>query len=232
MRYLRPPTPPPPGEIIIKLENNLATPPAPPLVIRQQPPRPDTPEPLIIREAPPKPPKAIGQRVVVISGKRLPPPPRKVVIERLPPIPNKPQSFIIERWLPYKTQRRKVVFQKNIQSDPIVNKPKNVIIQWEAPKIEVKKQFKDLGVMRANPLEYVQKFGSELISSDELPYFVKDIRPPKEITLASEHPTQRTIELEGDLYALNLIDLYANGLSEYEYMVSHPYRHRSPTIRV
>ncbi len=48
IRYLKPPTPPAPGEIVIKQEANLCTPPAPPLVIRQQPPRPDTPEPLIM----------------------------------------------------------------------------------------------------------------------------------------------------------------------------------------
>ena len=48
------------------------TPPAPPLVIRQQPPRPVTPEPLIIREAPPQPPRAIGRKLVgVLATKYL-----------------------------------------------------------------------------------------------------------------------------------------------------------------
>lgn len=47
IRYLRPPTPPAPGEIIITQEVNSLTPPAPPLIIRQQPPRPTTPEPLV-----------------------------------------------------------------------------------------------------------------------------------------------------------------------------------------
>ena len=82
VRYLRPPTPPAPGEIIIRQEGNTLAPPAPPLVIRQQPPRPSTPEPLIIREAPPTPPNVVGRKVITISGKTLPPPPRKVVIER------------------------------------------------------------------------------------------------------------------------------------------------------
>ena len=50
IRYLRPPTPPIPGDIIITQEANTLTAPAPPLVIRQQPPRPDTPEPVVIRE--------------------------------------------------------------------------------------------------------------------------------------------------------------------------------------
>ena len=64
VRYLRPPTPPAPGEIIITQEANNLIPPAPPLIIRQQPPRPATPEPLIVREAPPQPPPAIGRKLM------------------------------------------------------------------------------------------------------------------------------------------------------------------------
>lgn len=78
IRYLRPPTPPAPGEILISQEINSLTAPAPPLVIRQQPPRPTTPQPLVVREAPPQPPPAVGRKVITISGKRIPPPPRKV----------------------------------------------------------------------------------------------------------------------------------------------------------
>ena len=97
VRYLRPPTPPPPGEIVIKQLSNVRAPPAPPLVIRQQPPRPITPEPLVIREVPPKAPTLVGRKIITISGKKTCPPPRKVVIERLAPLPSKPQSIIIER---------------------------------------------------------------------------------------------------------------------------------------
>lgn len=126
VRYLRPPTPPAPGEIVITQEPNTLTPPAPPLVIRQQPPRPETPEPLIIREAPPQPPPAIGRKLITISGKKLPPPARKVVIERLAPIPSKPQSVIVERWLPYNDNiKRRVVFQR-APADPVVVQPRNV----------------------------------------------------------------------------------------------------------
>lgn len=63
IRYLKPPTPPPPGEILICQEINTLTPPAPPLIIRQQPPRPMTPQPLVIREAPPQPPPQQGRKV-------------------------------------------------------------------------------------------------------------------------------------------------------------------------
>lgn len=63
VRYLRPPTPPAPGEIIIKQEANKLSPPAPPIIIRQQPPRPKTPEPVIFREAPPLPPEPVGKKL-------------------------------------------------------------------------------------------------------------------------------------------------------------------------
>lgn len=219
IRYLRPPTPPPPGDIIIKQEKGIPTPPAPPLVIRQQPPRPETPPPLIIREAPPKPPQMVGQKVITISGKRLPPPPRKVVIERLAPLPSKPQPVIIERWLPYKEQKRRVIFTKSNEPDPVMPKLKNIIIQWEAPQVTIKKEFKDLGVIKANPQEYIQKYGNQLKNHIELPTFVKEIRPPSGLVLASETSPSPVLELEGDIQALSLVDLDSNGLSEYKYLV-------------
>jgi hypothetical protein len=129
IRYLKPPTPPSPGEIIINQLPNVVPAPAPPLILRQQPPRPCTPEPLVIREAPPQPPEQVGRKVITISGKKLPPPPRKVVIERLAPLPSKPQSVIIERWLPYTDVKRRVIYNKPCQPDPVVIPPKNVVIQ-------------------------------------------------------------------------------------------------------
>ncbi len=129
IRYLKPPTPPSPGEIIIKQLPNVVPAPAPPIILRQQPPRPCTPEPLVIREAPPQPPEQVGRKVITISGKKLPPPLRKVVIERLAPLPSKPQSVIIERWLPYADVKRRVIYNKPCQPDPVVIAPKNVVIQ-------------------------------------------------------------------------------------------------------
>jgi hypothetical protein len=157
VRYLRPATPPPPGDIVIKQECNIQAAPAPPLVIRQQPPRPCTPEPLVIRECPPPPMPALSTRVITISGRRLPPPPRKVIVERLAPIPPKPQAVIVERWLPYAHVRRRVIYERacgaECAADRQVLKPRNVIVQWEAPEVTVKQCVKNLGVIRANPSE-------------------------------------------------------------------------------
>jgi hypothetical protein len=216
IRYLRPPTPPPPGEIVIKQEKNIPTPPAPPLVIRQQPPRPETPAPLVIREAPPKAPLPIGPKVIIISGKQLPPAPRKVVIERLAPLPSKPQAYIIEKWLAFPDRKRQVIFQRNNVADPVVQKPRNVVIQWEAPQVQIKKLFKDLGVIRANPVEYVEKYGASLKQHSEFPDFVKEIRPPVGVVLAAEYNAPSLIDLVGEIEALKLIDLDREGLSEYK----------------
>jgi hypothetical protein len=215
IRYLRPPTPPAPGEILITQEMNTLTPPAPPLVIRQLPARATTPEPLVVREAPPQPPAAVGRKVITISGKRIPPAPRKVVIERLAPLPSKPQSVLVERWLPYAQVKRRVIFQRSNERDAVVVKPRNVIVQWEAPQVVIKKEFKYLGVIRANPVEYVQRYGATLKVSRELPDFVLDIKTPEGLVLAADYQYNSVHELEGDVRALGFIDLEREGLNEY-----------------
>ncbi|RNA22290.1 hypothetical protein BpHYR1_026731 [Brachionus plicatilis] len=231
IRYLRPPTPPAPGEIIINQLPNEVTPPAPPLIIRQQPARPLTPEPLIIREAPPAPPAQVGRKVITISGKKIPPPPRKVIIERLPSLPAKPQSVLIERWLPYAEVKRKVIFNRPAQADPIVVKPRNVIVQWDSPQVNIKKEFKYLGVIRANPVEYVQRYGSTLRQSNELPKFAADIQTPDGLVLAADQKYNYLHELYGDVSALNLIDLDREGLGDYKSYLSlnSDYDNRSGT---
>jgi hypothetical protein len=219
IRYLRPPTPPPPGEIFIKQERNIQIAPAPPVVMRQVPARPATPEPIVIREAPPKPPAALGGKVITVSGRKLAPPPRKVIIERLPPMPPPPQSVIIERWLAYPELKRKVIFQKSAEADVVFPQPKNVIIQWEPPTAEVRTEFRDLGVIRANPADYVARYGPTLKQPNELPDFVKQIKAPPGIILAAEYYAKAVHELEGDVQALNMIDLEREGLAEYQSFV-------------
>jgi len=219
VRFLKPPVPPTPGEILIKHDPSILPPPAPPLVIRQQPPRPTTPEPLIVREAPPVPPASIGRKIITISAKRLPPPPRKVVIERLAPIPTKPQSIITERWLPYAQTKRRVIYQA-APPDPVYCKPRNVIIQWEAPDVVVRQEVKYLGVVNANPVEYVRRYGEQLRVASELPSLVRSIPAPDGLVLAANYSYNPVHELEGDVEALRLIDLDSEGLSMYRSQVA------------
>jgi hypothetical protein len=216
IRYLRPPTPPAPGEIVITQEANTNTGPAPPLIIRQAAARADTPEPLVVREAPPQPPAPVGPKRITISGKKNPPPPRKVVIERLAPLPSKPQHVIVERWLPYAESKRRVVFNKAAEVKAEVATPRNVIVQWEAPSVNVRKEIKYLGVIKANPAEYVQKYGAELKVHTSLPQFVLDIKTPSEVgQLAAEYQASSLYELEGALEGFTFVNLDSEGLAEY-----------------
>jgi len=217
IRYLRPPTPPAAGEIIISMGPDSAVGPAPPLIIRQAAGRASTPEPLVLREAPPQPPQPAGPKRITISGKKNPPPPRKVVIERLPALPNKPQNVIVERWLPYSEGgKRRVVFNKAAGSAEVAN-PRNVVVQWEEPSVQIRQEVKYLGVIRANPAEYVQRYGSELKTHQSLPQFVKDIRTPSEVgQLAWESRNSGgAYELEGDLSGFEFVNLEREGLGEY-----------------
>jgi hypothetical protein len=219
IRYLRPPTPPPPGPLIIREEKGIILPTAPPLIMRQKPPRPETPAPLVIREAPPQSPNYVESKIITIPGKRLPPPPRKVIVERLPPLPSRPQAIIIERWLPYKQQKRRVIFTGLKESENLVQKKeRNIIIQWEPPEIKIKKDFKDLGVVRVNPKEYIEKYGSALQSINEMPDVVKEIEAQNKLILAAD-ASESIYELVGDIQALALIDLEKEGLSEYKSLV-------------
>lgn len=52
-------------------------------------------------------------------------------------------------------------------------------------------------------------------TSQELPQFVLDIKPPSGVVLASEYTYNPVHELEGDLEALKLVDLEREGLTEY-----------------
>jgi len=217
IRYLRPPTPPAAGEIVIVQEPNIPTGPAPPLIIRQAAARAPTPEPLVLREAPPQPPQPVGPKRITISGKRNAPPPRKVVVERLPALPAKPQNVIVERWLPYaEGGKRRVVFNKAAAVAEAVA-PRNVVVQWEEPRVNIRQEVKYLGVIRANPAEYVQRYGSDLKVHSAFPKFVQDIATPSEVgQLAWNYRSTGGVwELEGDLQGFSLINLDTEGLSEY-----------------
>ncbi|RNA21514.1 hypothetical protein BpHYR1_025858 [Brachionus plicatilis] len=203
-RYLRPPTPPNHADIIIQHEKSAVPPAAPPLVIRQEPQKPKTPPPLIIREAPPKPFQKLETRIIKIPAKKIPPPPRKVIIERLPQIPPKPQPILVERWLPYSTPKRRVIYQKS--EDLKIEKPKNVIIQWENQNVVINRKFKNLGVVKADPKDYLMKYESEVIENKELPNFVKSFEPLEELNLPSDSGKDESYELIGDFEALTLAD--------------------------
>ncbi len=67
-----------------------------------------------------------------------------------------------------------------------------------------------MGVVRANPSDYVDRYGDSLIESRNLPDFVQDIEAPDGLVLAADQ--EFDFALEGDVEALNLVDLEKEGL--------------------
>ncbi|CAF1588634.1 unnamed protein product [Adineta ricciae] len=184
IRFLQPPAIPPPGPLIIKEVRPPQPPPPPPLVVRQRAPTRPTPPPLILREKPPPIPTQTGAQTVIRKLPPLPLPPRSVIIERLPPTPPKPRDIIIERWIPYNVlANRKTIVQRAEEPKPYP-KPRNVIIQYEAPQVRIVRQFQRLGVTPENPQEYVQRYGTSLYDSQTLVQqaraagVIEDISPP------------------------------------------------------
>jgi len=214
VRYLRPPTPAPHGDIIIKEQASTVLPQAPPLILRQVPSEPHQPETLIVREHPPAPPVSYQQKVITISGKNREPPKRRVIIEKLAPLPTKPQNIIIERWLPFKTQARRVIFEGSRSLTP--EQQRNLIVEWQTAPAIVKKKISYLGIVDADPRDYVTKYGPSLKRSTELPSFVNELeRIPQE----ADHSNQ----LIGDIEALKYLDLATlerEGLSIYRHYLS------------
>jgi hypothetical protein len=51
---------------------------------------------------------------------------------------------------------------------------------------------------------------------NQLPQFVRDIRPPEGMLLAADHQPSTVPELYGDIEALKFINLEAEGLGEYK----------------
>ena len=92
-------------------------------------------------------------------------PPRSVIIERIPAAPPRPRDVIIERWVPYgAAAKRRTVVQRAGAAQQYA-RPRNVIIQYEAPQVRIVRQFQRLGVQSENPQSYVQRYGAQLLDS-------------------------------------------------------------------
>lgn len=175
------------------------------------------PATLIYREKPPLPPATIPPKVIVLPGKTYPPPPRKVIVERLPRLPDPPQDVLIERWLSYPKRQRRVVFEPapQIQLQPA---PRNVIIHWDAPRVNLQTSFKYLGVAYdSSPCEYMNKHGGELYEARDMPRMAGMKLPVGEnLACYSISETESLPRLVGDLHALRLLDLDRVGLGAYK----------------
>lgn len=137
-------------------------------------------------------------------------------MKRIAPMPEKPQPIIVERWLGYPQQRRRVVFERRVEPESYYEKTRNTIIEWESPQVRVTRKYFDLGLVRANPDEYFANYSTSLKDVGQMPEFVRTVRPPQNLFLATDFGTQYQVPvLEGDLFALSFIDLEREGLGEY-----------------
>jgi hypothetical protein len=207
VKYLKPPNSPPPGDIVIHQEPDIALPPVPPLVIVQPPPPPSSlSPPIVIRETPPEMPEPIGEIHLSLPGKVLPPPPRQVIVERFTPPPSPPPEIIHEKWLPYDESppKRRVVY---VPAPPVnlAPKPRNVLIEWEAPEVRIREQVENLGVHEVSEEEYAQ--------------FVLEAKAKAQAILTATPLKKPVPILYGDVDYLKLVDLKCHGLGEYEEQV-------------
>lgn len=210
-----------PGEIVVNHLPNIAAPQAPPLIIRQFPREKKKDEHIFLCELPPRAPRAPGTKIIQIPGRLLPPPPRRLICERLPELPKKPQNVYIERWLPHKDRKRRVVLKPK-PSDPTQCRCKirNIIVSWDKINIgSVKNVIKNMGVEKTDPVDYVTTYGPSLVSNAEFPEIVNEIRREQEdnVVLASEQNVKYYMELEGDIQGIVLIDdLEKEGLGDFK----------------
>lgn len=209
VKFLKPPPPPPAGDIVVRQERDVQAPPAPPHYITQKPPAPIKPAPQIIRERPPVAPPTIAPELHTIPGRVIPPPPRKVIVEKLPQLPTLPQDVIIERWLEFPERLRRVVYEP---AAPVLAPaaPRNVHIFWEAPQVSILKEFKNLGIVVANPAQYAAQHGASLLHPTQMPPLAPQLRPGNGEPLAVEAPPKPP-RFVGDVQALNLMHAASRG---------------------
>ena len=97
----------------------------------------------------------------------------------------------------------------NYNLDTATDDYKNVIVQWD--KIEcccIQNDIINLGVEKADPLLYTQKYGSSLMTADQMPDICNQVQMEHKMPLAAENQDFKYyMELEGDVYALSFIDL-------------------------
>ncbi|CAF1141628.1 unnamed protein product [Adineta ricciae] len=177
VRYLEPPTPPPPEPIIIREIQSSPAQELPPLVLSTTPPVvPRTPSPIIVREEPPTPPQIQPPKIITKTLPPRPAPPRRVIIKRMPPLPAKPRPLIIEKWLPYKpVPERPVIYERAEQMEQVQAPQRNVILQYDPPRVRIEQDVQNVGCFRVDPEIYRAQFGSTLRRSTSIRKVLEDI---------------------------------------------------------
>lgn len=157
IKYLKPPTPPAIPPIIIRQRPDVPATPPPPLILRDM--STDLEEEFI-REKPPLLEK-IEEKVIHIEGRKLSPTPRRVIIEKIKPTE---KVINVEKWQPYK---RDVILEDKPLT-PCIEQESDEVITWENNG-NIEETHECLGEELVDPTYYSQKYGSTLLSTNELP---------------------------------------------------------------
>jgi hypothetical protein len=91
----------------------------------------------------------------------------------------------------------------------VTDEYKNVIVQWDKLDCScIQNDIINLGVEKTDPLMYAQKYGSSLVTADQMPEICNQVQMEHKMPLAAENQDFKYyMELEGDVYALSFIDL-------------------------
>ena len=123
----------------------------------------------------------------------------------------------VERWLGFNSRTRRVRFEPAPKLVPLPA-PKNTIIQWAPPSVQLHREFKFLGVAPASPSQYASQFGASLTHASRLPQLVVNRFQAPQGEVLGIHYKPDVPRLVGDIAALSLINLDAAGLSEYKHL--------------
>jgi hypothetical protein len=104
-------------------------------------------------------------------------------------------------------QNYKRIIYRPAQKLQLLPPPKNVLIQWDSPNVNLTRSFRNLGVQVADPNLYIQKFGNTLVdfNSPAIPFAARNVRPTNGRNLAADNK-HSPVHLVGNVNALNLIN--------------------------
>jgi len=94
----------------------------------------------------------------------------------MPPLPAKPRPVIIEKWLPYRqTGERPVLYQRAEQTEQNRSLQRNLILQYDQPRVQIKQELQNFGCFRVDPAIYRAQHGTSLRRTESIRKVLKDI---------------------------------------------------------
>lgn len=94
----------------------------------------------------------------------------------MPPLPAKPRPVIIEKWLPYRQSReRPVLYQRaeKLEQNPPIQR--NLILQYDPPRVHIKQELQNFGCFRVDPEIYRAQHGSALRRTESIRRVLKEL---------------------------------------------------------